>query len=213
MGEDRQVGDADKQDAEHRVSPEMQQLAVALPAEGLPELVELVRQPTTYSPEIVTRAYEAHQRELFGFALRSARDREAAAELVQETFLRLISALRAGQEPSNIRAWLYRVCANLAVSRARRIAVADRWLPRLLRSDMSAGPETEYLRAEGDRRLTAALDQLSNTERTALMLAARGFSGREIAAAIGKHESATRGLLFRARLRLRQRLDAEEKRP
>lgn len=191
----------------------MQQLAVSLRTEGLPELVELVRQPTTYSPEIVTHAYETHQRELFGFALRSARDREAAAELVQETFLRLISALRAGQEPSNIRAWLYRVCANLAVSRARRIAVADRWLPRLLRSDTTAGPETEYLRAEGDRRLTAALDQLSNTERTALMLAARGFSGREIAAAIGKHESATRGLLFRARLRLRQRLDAEEERP
>jgi DNA-directed RNA polymerase specialized sigma24 family protein len=46
--------------------------------------------------------------------------------------------------------------------------------------------------------------------RLGLMMAARGFSGREIAAALGRSEVATRTLLCRARQRLRNRLLQEE---
>ena len=42
------------------------------------------------------------------------------------------------------------------------------------------------------------------------MLAAHGFSGREVAEAIGRSELATRTLLCRARLRLRERLESTE---
>ena len=41
------------------------------------------------------------------------------------------------------------------------------------------------------------------------MLAAHGFSGREIAAALGRSELATRSLICRARIRLRERLESE----
>ena len=42
------------------------------------------------------------------------------------------------------------------------------------------------------------------------MLAAHGFSGREIAATLGRSELATRSLICRARLRLRERLESTE---
>jgi DNA-directed RNA polymerase specialized sigma24 family protein len=38
-------------------------------------------------------------------------------------------------------------------------------------------------------------------------MAAHGFSGREIAEAIGKSENNTRTILYRARMRLRERLE------
>ena len=51
---------------------------------------------------------------------------------------------------------------------------------------------------------------LSPVERTALILASRGFSGREVAATIGKSELATRSLMCRARSKLRTELEREE---
>lgn len=46
--------------------------------------------------------------------------------------------------------------------------------------------------------------------RTALLLAAHGFSGREVAEALGRTELATRSLICRARLRLREHLGGTE---
>ena len=42
--------------------------------------------------------------------------------------------------------------------------------------------------------------------RTGLVMAAEGYTGREIALALGRSEVATRALLFRARVRMRQSL-------
>jgi DNA-directed RNA polymerase specialized sigma24 family protein len=66
------------------------------------------------------------------------------------------------------------------------------------------------LRAEQESELHAALAELPPDGRAALLLAAQGFDGREIAASIGRTEGATRTLLCRSRVRLRLVLEAEE---
>jgi DNA-directed RNA polymerase specialized sigma24 family protein len=48
---------------------------------------------------------------------------------------------------------------------------------------------------------------LATDARTALLLSADGFSGEEIAAAIGRSHAATRTLLTRARIRVRLALE------
>jgi DNA-directed RNA polymerase specialized sigma24 family protein len=58
-----------------------------------------------------------------------------------------------------------------------------------------------------------ALAGLTPDARTALMLAAHGFTGHEIAEAIGRSDLATRSLLCRARLRLREQLTGTEGQP
>ena len=60
-----------------------------------------------------------------------------------------------------------------------------------------------------DERIKGALDQLTEVERTALLLASRGLSGREVAAAIGRSEAATRTMMCRARLRFREHMAGE----
>ena len=82
--------------------------------------------PTT--TELVAAIYDSHKRELFTFAIRACRDHEAAEDLVHEAFIRLIVEVDAGRTPRNVRAWLYRVIANLIASRQRHATVAGRHL-------------------------------------------------------------------------------------
>ena len=55
--------------------------------------------------------------------------------------------------------------------------------------------------------LDAVLATLPAEARTALLLSADGFSGEEIAAAIGRSHGATRTMLSRARVRVRLALE------
>jgi RNA polymerase sigma-70 factor (ECF subfamily) len=164
---------------------------------------------------VVTAAYEAFQRELFSFLARAVRDEAAAEDLLQETFLRLAREVRAGRTPEQVRAWLYRVAANLSTSSFRHRTVARRWFERFGASsrdeDRIPPPEDGYLRGERYREIERAFQVVSTESRTALLLAAQGFSGREIAGQLGKSEVATRALMFRARLRLRAELEGGER--
>jgi RNA polymerase sigma factor (sigma-70 family) len=156
--------------------------------------------------ELVVASYDAHQRELYSFALHATRDPEIAADLVQEAFARLIVEVDAGRPPDNVRAWLYRVIANLVVSRGRRAAVARGKLGSLAEPGVDEGPEPAYLEHERRSELEAVLAELDEDARTALVMAASGFKGMEIADAIGRSGNATRTMMCRSRLQLRRRL-------
>lgn len=75
---------------------------------------------------IVLGAFDAHAGRLKAFAVHAVRDADAADDLDQETFLRLVQEVRSRSIPDNIGGWLFRVCGNLIVSRGRRQTVADR---------------------------------------------------------------------------------------
>lgn len=159
---------------------------------------------------LLTALYEGHRAELLAFLLRMTRDRDAAEDLLQETFIRLIRESRAGRMPNAVRPWLYQVASNSAISRSRHGAVWNRLLPRLLDRRDPVRPEGELLRAEQETELHTALATLPPDGRAALLLAAQGFDGREIAASLGRTEGATRTLLCRSRVRLRLVLEDSE---
>ena len=159
--------------------------------------------------DFVMAAYDENQRKLTSFAYALTRDADAADDLVQESFLRLVKEHAAGREPDNVTAWLYRVCANLATSRGRRGVVARRFLERRPAEETEVAAEIQILRHETSEALVAALAILPDDARTAVVMAAQGFSGREIAEALGRTETSTRTMMFRARERLRTFLVAE----
>jgi RNA polymerase sigma factor (sigma-70 family) len=158
----------------------------------------------------VLAIYDAHHRELASFIAAIERDPRAAEDILSETFLRLIEAVRRDRTPDQPRAWLYRVAANLVVDGGRHRTVVSRVLGRLVDHRTEPPPEDTYLRGELRREVWAALGDLPIDARTALLLAAHGFSGREIADTLGRTELATRSLICRARLRLRDRLEGME---
>ena len=153
--------------------------------------------------ETVESAFRDHYAAINGAALRSTRDPEVAADVTQEAFLRLFVEAKAGRMPDDVRAWLYRTSANLIVSRARHAAVARRFAPRLVRLDGPAQPDAIAVLQEQGSELRVALATLSEPDRVALLMAAHGATGQQIARHLGRSQVATRTLLCRARTRLR----------
>jgi len=171
--------------------------------------VELAPLARASADTFVAAAFESFHDELFAFLVRTTRDREVAEDLLQESFVRLVREVRAGRPPEQTRAWLYRVASNLAISRGRHSTVVRRVLDRFRGGDDAfETPEQQSVRREQLEDLEDALALLPADARAALVLAAHGFSGTEIAATLGRSHGATRTLLCRARVRVRLELEA-----
>jgi len=148
-------------------------------------------------------AYADHAPALAAFLTGLTRDASAAEDLVHEAFVRLLTEIAEGRPPAHVRAWLFRVAANLAASRGRRRGVAARYAPALVTRGIVPSPEDELLEREGARALHRRIADLPQDVRTALLLTADGYSGAEVARRIGRSPLATRSLLCRYRVRLR----------
>lgn len=63
---------------------------------------------------------EFYHRELLNFIFRKVRDREVAADLTQESYVRVLSVQSSGKHISDIRALLYSTARNLVIDQHRR---------------------------------------------------------------------------------------------
>src|SRR5688572_20555796 len=138
-----------------------------------PRLVE-VEAAATAAPlgyySAVSTAFEAYHSEIYNFLRRSTRDEGAAEDLLQEAFLRLTREVDAGRTPEHVRAWLYRVASNLAISRGRRRTTAFEWMGRYGRQSVGEdveSPETRVLARERTSAIDAVLATLPTEARTA----------------------------------------------
>lgn len=157
----------------------------------------------------IEEAWQAHERPLFRHLLSLTRDEAAAEDLTQEAFLRYTREVAEGRAPENPGGWLFRVAGNLVTSRGRRRQVADRHAPVLAARELDRlerSPEDVVAERERDERIATALAGLRDLDREIILLAAHGYRGPEIAERIGRSQAATRTLLCRARIRLRERL-------
>jgi len=153
--------------------------------------------------EMVESSFRDYSAAIRGKALQLTRDPELAADVTQEAFLRLFIEAQAGRTPDNISAWLYRTTFNLIVSGVRHTAVEHRMAPRLIRDDAPAQPEAVAALREAQGEVHLLLAGLPPVDRTALLMAAHGASGMEMASHLGRTPVATRAVLCRARRRLR----------
>lgn len=124
-------------------------------------------------------------------------DRDAAEDLAQEAFVRLLR--RPDLEGEDARLWIFTVATNLVRDRGR--AASRR--RRLLRADSvptqaSALPDEELERAERIGAVRAALDLLSERDRLMLLMREEGFRYSEIAKALDVAPSSVGTLIARA---------------
>ena len=95
---------------------------------------------------------------------------------------------------------------TIEAASSARPNTAERWSTSLVQRETEHSPEDAFIRNERDGTVHAALSELSETDRTAVMLAAYGYRGPEVARSLRRTESAARTLLCRARSKLRARL-------
>src|ERR1700690_971469 len=117
---------------------------------------------------------ERHSRNLFRLAYRMTGHQQDAEDVVQETFLRAYRQLAKFDDRASFGTWLYRIAANCSLdlirSRKRRAenqASPEEGAPDPLQSlaDAAATPERLALSAEVERRVSGALEDLSEMER------------------------------------------------
>jgi RNA polymerase sigma-70 factor (ECF subfamily) len=159
---------------------------------------------------LVVQATETHRPGLERYVRSLVRDSDEAADIVQETCVRLLVAARAEGLPDSPGAWMARVAHNIVVSNARRRQTADRKAEHLVRKDEIRSTEDTIVARERDDEVYRALAAARADDREAIVLAANGYRTREIADRIGRTELATRALLCRARGRMRATLAAQE---
>ncbi len=157
------------------------------------------------------RAYELTADLLASVAAGIVRDRHTAEEIVQDTFVRFVGAvgnLRA-DDGRAVRAWLVRTARNLSIDRVRSAAwQREHSVDRLPDHDHVRGAEEEAAAKVVDPAMQAALAQLTEDQRTALVLRyVVGMSGTEIGEVLERNRAAVYTLLRRAERRLRALLD------
>jgi len=137
---------------------------------------------------------------------------EQTDDAIQETFLRLYAHLGSGGSRENVRAWVFRVAANLIRDERRSV----RWrrsdpLPEPGGAERAfvdpvANPEETAAANESSRRLVAAIRALPLDQQQCLALRSQGLRYREIAELLGIGTTTVSDLLQRAIRKLSREL-------
>jgi len=144
--------------------------------------------------------FDAHFRRLYRYVHRLSGEPDLAADIAQETFVKLY---QRGEAPDTPEAWLITVATNLfrnaRTTSARRLRLLTPERSEELLADAAAAPDHHVGAADTRRRVRAAIDQIPERERSLLLLRAEGYSYREIALALDIAESSVGTLLARAK--------------
>jgi RNA polymerase sigma-70 factor (ECF subfamily) len=131
--------------------------------------------------------------------------------LTAETFYQAIVSADRFRGESSLRTWLFGIARNLYLSYLRRDGRGYAALEEALPVPGGGNPVARILESERQQQVAAALQTLSETDRSILLLYAReGLSYREIAQVLSLTLSAVKVRLYRARRRLIQALETVE---
>ena len=152
--------------------------------------------------------YDRTARPLWAYLARITGDRQAADDLLQESYYRLLRARVTHDDETHRRHYLFKIATNLARDGYRRKAAA----PEIAAASSEVEPADPVSpeRAEARLDLSRAFGRLKRRERELLWLAyAQGSSHAEIGTALGLKTGSIKPLLFRARHKLAAMLRGE----
>lgn len=173
----------------------------------------LVDQALRGDLDAFNRLVELYQDTLFGLTFGVVRDRDAAADAVQEAFFsayRNLSRFRG----DSFRSWLTRIAINAAtdILRSRKRKPLDpfpqweddSWQPP---TDESESPEHTAMLRGRNRAISAAMEQITSDQRTAILLFdVQGYDYQEIADMTDVSLGTVKSRIHRGRLALRDLL-------
>jgi RNA polymerase sigma factor (sigma-70 family) len=163
----------------------------------------------------VEAAYRAHGEAVFRYLVRLTGDADAAADVLQDTFRRLLES--PPRDPSNLRGWLFRVATNrlrdVQRARGRRTRALRRLGGTRLHSDPPPSPDRAVQVTDARDRAERLLGSLTDRDRAILLMREEGFTHREIAEAVGTTTGSVGTMIARAFDRMTKASDTVETRP
>jgi RNA polymerase sigma factor (sigma-70 family) len=152
-------------------------------------------------------AFEAlcarYQSRLLAFCRHMLNSREDAEDVLQEVFAAAFNAVLADDREINVRPWLYRIARNRSLNHLRRASAIGVDSMDVHFADHGLSTGDCVLRRESFRELLQDVQQLPETQRTALLLREiDALSYEQIAQAMETTVPSVKSLLVRARISL-----------
>jgi len=184
-------------------------------------LVERCRRGDSSAMERLILKY---QNRLFNAILRICANPEDAAELTQETFVKIIEGIDRFQGKSSFYTWAFRIAMNLAINHCQRRSRigfrsldsdesevsegAAQLLKDLLRNESAPDPAGVAQNRELCEMVTSALLELDETHRTVMVLRdIEGMNYAQIAQVLDVELGTVRSRLSRARSSFKEILE------
>ena len=171
------------------------------------ELVERYRNGDVRAFETLVHRYE---RQIFTFLLRYVGDREAAEDLVQDTFTQVIEKLQSYEERGRFGSWLFRLANSLAVDEWRKRERRPEDLSEIALEhaiDPGQRPGMSLEQEDIRREVYLALGRLPEPQRKVFLLRQHSdLKFREIADITGEPLNTVLSHMRYATTRLRQEL-------
>jgi RNA polymerase sigma factor (sigma-70 family) len=169
-------------------------------------LVALTRRGQQAAFEVLVSRYHAR---LLSFCRHMLASREDAEDVLQEVFAAAFNALLADEREINVRPWLYRIARNRSLNHLRRASAIGVDSMDIHFADHGQSTGEKVLRRESFRQLISDVQQLPETQRTALLLREMdALSYEQIAQAMETTVPSVKSLLVRARISLAEAAEA-----
>ena len=170
---------------------------------------ELVVRARSGEREAFAAIYDRYADRIHDFCCSVLRDRDEAADAMQDTFVLASQRLEQLQDPAKLRAWLFAVARHESIRRGkarRRTAPSDRLADE---PDDDTGAEDAVRRDDAEAIVWAAAAGLSERDRALLDLHLRqDLDGQELADAIGVSAPHAYTLMNRLREQVERSLGA-----
>jgi RNA polymerase sigma-70 factor (ECF subfamily) len=158
---------------------------------------------------------ERHQRMVVGTVGRMLGTNSDAEDIAQQVFVRVWKNVKRYEPRAKFTTWLLKIARNLVFNELRRrsrhpampLQSETDEEERPLKDEQAVAPDAALLDQELQDAVDAAIAQLPETQRMAVILRRyEELSYEEIAEALDQSVSAVKSLLFRARTELRESL-------
>jgi RNA polymerase sigma factor (sigma-70 family) len=169
-------------------------------------LIALVRRGNHHAFEALVARYQAR---LLAFCRHMLSSKEDAEDVLQEVFAAAFNAILADQRAINVRPWLYRIARNRSLNHLRRAQAVGVDSMDVHLSEYGQTTADKVHRREDFRMLIADVQELPETQRTALLLREiDALSYDQIAEAMETTVPSVKSLLVRARVSLAEAAEA-----
>jgi RNA polymerase sigma-70 factor (ECF subfamily) len=185
------------------------------PENGISQEAELIGRVRARDETTIRHLFKAYYQPMLRTARTCVRSVEEAEDVIQETWIAVLSGIDRFAARSSFRTWLFNIMFNVARTRARREA---RWIPfsqlgddRELQTRRTADdPEAYAARGETRRLIEEAVATLPAMQQRVFILSeVDGLPPEEVCSTLELSAVNRRVLLHRGRISLRRQLSPQ----